>query len=100
MKTVLQTLLFLLLVNQICFAQWYQQNSGTAVNLNSVYFENANNGWAVGDGGTIIRTTNGGTNWITQTSGTTQHLQDICFIDVNTGWAVGTSSVFMAISSF
>ena len=36
MKILLQTLFFFLLVTQICFAQWYQQNSGTTKNLNAV----------------------------------------------------------------
>ena len=40
---------------------WNDQTSGTSVNLNGVSFGgNALTGIAVGDGGTIIRTTNGG----------------------------------------
>ena len=91
-KTFLQTLFFFLLVTQICFAQWYQQNSGTTANLNSVHFEDANNGWAVGDSGTIIHTSNGGTTWQKQVSGTTLNLRDIFFIDSKDGWAVGYSN--------
>ena len=54
MKKILQTLFFFLLVTQICFGQWYQQTSGTTANLNSVHFEDVNNGWAVGDSGIIL----------------------------------------------
>ena len=43
-------------------------------NLFGVFFTDANNGTVVGDDGTILRTTNGGTNWTSQTSGTTENL--------------------------
>jgi hypothetical protein len=36
MKKLIQILLFLLLAAQICFAQWYQQTSGTTAVLYSV----------------------------------------------------------------
>jgi photosystem II stability/assembly factor-like uncharacterized protein len=64
MKKLLQTLFFFLIVTQICFAQWYQQSSGTTQNLNGVAFYDLNNGIVVGDSGIILGTTNGGTNWI------------------------------------
>ena len=95
MKIVLQTQFFFLLITQFCFAQWYQQNSGTTQSLRAVHFADSNNGWAVGDSGTIIKTTNLGTNWILQTSGTTQDLRDIQFIDANNGWAVGGESIIL-----
>ena len=44
MENLLQTLFFFLLVTQICFAQWFQQNSPTTQNLNAVTFTDANNG--------------------------------------------------------
>ena len=78
-----------MLVTQICFAQWYQQNSGTTANLNSVHFEDANNGWAVGDSRIILHTTNGGQEWIAQTSGTDRWLQSVSFTDLNNGTTVG-----------
>ncbi len=37
--------------------------SGVTNNLNSVFFEDTQNGFAVGDSGTIITTTNGGESW-------------------------------------
>ena len=89
MKQLLQTLFFFLAVTQICFAQWYQQNSGTTANLNSVHFEDVNNGWAVGDSGIILHTTNGGQEWIAQTSGTDRWLRSVSFTDLNNGTTVG-----------
>ena len=94
-KSFLHFSFFFLLVTQICFAQWYPQNSGTTATLNSVHFEDANNGWAVGDSGIILRTTNEGQAWLTQTSGTINYLTEVWFTDLNTGWAVGDSGTIL-----
>ena len=58
-------------------------------NLNSVFFTAADTGYVVGRDGTILKTTNGGTNWTAQTSGTTNVLNSIYFTDANTGYTVG-----------
>ena len=68
---------------QLSFAQWVQQTSGTTEMLNSVHFCNDNVGCTVGWDGTILKTTNGGTNWSAQTSGTTQELNSVFLIDAN-----------------
>jgi photosystem II stability/assembly factor-like uncharacterized protein len=59
--------------------------------LTAVSFTDANNGTAVGLGGTILRTTTGGWNWtwVSQPSGTTRNLWGVSFTDANTGTAVG-----------
>ncbi|HMS34857.1 MAG TPA: YCF48-related protein [Ignavibacteria bacterium] len=57
------TILFLHCLFSIAEAQWILQNSFTNDNLYDVEFYNRYTGWAVGDGGTILKTTNGGTNW-------------------------------------
>ena len=95
MKTFLQTLFFFLLITQICFAQWYQQNSGTTANLNSVHFIDANIGWAVGDSGKILHTTNAGQEWIMQMSGTLENLYDIIFYDTDKGTIVGDAGTIL-----
>jgi photosystem II stability/assembly factor-like uncharacterized protein len=82
-------LFFFLLATQICFAQWYPQNSGTTQHLNKVQFVDANTGWAVGDSGTIIYTTNAGADWMQQASGTNLNIVDISFVNANTGWILG-----------
>jgi photosystem II stability/assembly factor-like uncharacterized protein len=58
-------------------------------------FLDANTGWAVGDAGKIIRTTNGGTSWTTQTSTTTQTLYGVSFADASNGWAVGKAGTIL-----
>ena len=70
-------------------AQWTQQTSGTTNHLYSVYFTDANTGYAVGYNGTILNTINAGANWFPQISGTTNFLNSVYFTDVNTGYAVG-----------
>ena len=57
--------------------------------MSGIEFTDINNGFAVGAGGTILRTTDSGTNWINQSSGTSLHLNDVCFPDENNGWIVG-----------
>ncbi len=70
-----------------CNAQWHSQNSYTGENLKSVYFKDNNNGWAVGENGTILNTTNGGSEWTSQNSGTAQTLRS-----VSNGCIVGDSA--------
>lgn len=68
---------------------WFTQPSGTGNNLNGVYFASPTTGIVVGQSGTILRTTNGGTNWVTIGSGTSVHLFAVNFINANTGWVCG-----------
>ena len=49
--------------------------------------------WAVGDGGTILHSTNSGTTWRTQASNTTEQLRAVDFVDFGYGWAVGNGGV-------
>ena len=46
-------------------------------------------GWAAGDVGTILHTTDGGATWANQASGTTEPLNAVRFLDASHGWAVG-----------
>ncbi len=75
--------------------RWDIQNSGTDEILRGAYFEDNLTGWVVGDGGSVIHTTNGGLNWNAQNSGVSHRLEDICFIDSQTGWIVGNSGVIL-----
>lgn len=68
---------------------WAPQSSGSSAYLNSVFFADANTGWAVGYKGTILKTKNGGAEWESRPSGTDIFLWDVFFVDPDTGWAVG-----------
>lgn len=79
---------FIILCNLFVHAQssWSALTSGTTNNLYSVYFTNANIGYAVGYNGTILKTTDAGINWLLINSGTTKFLCSIFFTDVNNGY--------------
>lgn len=76
--------------------------------LTSVYFTDAEYGWAVGRNYTfsmgpvpnILRTNNGGTQWDSTlyngTNGPEYSLESVCFINKNTGWAVGGMNWFIS----
>jgi photosystem II stability/assembly factor-like uncharacterized protein len=88
-KFILPVIILLLPVISFAQSGWYVQNSSTANNLNDIFFINQNTGWAVGDNGTIVKTTNGGFSWYNQSSGTSLVLRKVQFINSNSGWIVG-----------
>ena len=56
--------------------------------LRSIYFVDQNNGYATGESGIIMKTTDGGSNW-SQNVIPSFHFYDIFFIDNLTGWVTG-----------
>jgi photosystem II stability/assembly factor-like uncharacterized protein len=99
---------FVVLIFPIIFIQsemfsqagWQQQTSSTSQILNSISIIDENTAYVCGGGGTIIKTTDGGTNWILQNSGYTNELTDIYFINSLTGWACGGISNYPNIGTF
>lgn len=81
--------LFAMFASNLVNAQWFQQVSGTTANLNSVYFINDSTGFAVGDSGVILKTSDGGLNWLSQNIGTSIYLNSVFFTDQNTGYTAG-----------
>src|SRR5437588_6872068 len=55
-------------------------------------------GTAVGTGGVITHTSDGGTHWSLQTSGTTMGLAGVSFTDASNGWVVGDSGTILHTS--
>ena len=95
MLSVLLIFHFSFLINN-CFSQWFIQNSGTTNALYDIEFINKNTGWCCGDGGYIIKTTNGGTNWIQQTNGVpSKPYAGIHPVDSNVVYAVGFFRTFI-----
>lgn len=94
MKYLFSLLIALLIVN-FANAQWKTLNSGTTKNLNDTYFLNSNLGYAVGDLGTIIKTTNGGATWNTQNSNVILKLSSVFFTDSSNGYIVGDSALLL-----
>ncbi len=60
--------------------------------LRDVAFVDADRGWAVGDRGVILRTSDGGNRWHRVPTPTSVRLDGVAFLDANRGWAVGGST--------
>ena len=87
---ILINILFLTLAASVSFSQqyWLTLNSPTTKNLRSCSFTDSLNGWAAGDTGTIIRTSNGGNNWVIQSTNITENIHFIYFLNSRLGWAL------------
>lgn len=82
----------------ILFAQgyWFQQYTPNGTpELNDIQFITKDKGWCVGNSGTILRTTNGGTNWIGQNSTTYANLYGVCFVNDQIGYACGSGGIIV-----
>jgi photosystem II stability/assembly factor-like uncharacterized protein len=94
MKKFYILLVALLMVNG-AMGQWFQLNTGTIKVLYSVYFKDVNTGYAVGDSGIILKTSDGGTNWTQQSSGVNSALFSVHFVSSTTGYVVGELGVML-----
>lgn len=79
---------------------WEHQNpKSTSYPINDVTFSEEGIAWAVGDGGTILRSPpdspDYGNNWIPVVGGMGVNLQDIQFINPFEGWIVGNGGTIL-----
>jgi photosystem II stability/assembly factor-like uncharacterized protein len=91
-----------LLATVFCFltiglnAQWEWQNPVPQGNtLNDVFFINQDIGWAVGELGTILKTTNGGATFEMQSSNLFERLHAVEFFTPQHGFAVGANGTIL-----
>ncbi|HZH32716.1 MAG TPA: YCF48-related protein [Pyrinomonadaceae bacterium] len=66
-----------------------------ATRFNAVSFVEERRGWAVGEGGLVLATLNGGRSWFRQESNVDVNLSDVKFIDADEGWAVGAEGTII-----
>ena len=66
---------------------WTKLNTSCSKALWTLCFIDSVCGWAAGDDGTIIHTTDGGRTWVKQESHTLNQITCITFINRNLGWA-------------
>jgi hypothetical protein len=78
---------------------WQAQQSNTEANLRGVWFVDSLSGWACGDTGTILHTSNGGEDWELQESGVSVDLEDVFFWDMDNGWVVGDNGTILYTSN-
>lgn len=65
------------------------------VDFNAVYMVDDDIGWAVGDGGVILKTEDGGRTWSQQSSGTTEDLLGVDSFDGVIAYAVGEANTIL-----
>ncbi len=78
--------------------RWTPQSSGISADLFDVDFVNTSEGWAVGDGGVILHTSDAGQTWERQESVVTVALVSVDFVSASVGWAVGKVGVILHTS--
>ena len=91
------TIFILLSATFPSFAQtqpWKRLQSPVDVTLRYLSFVDSLTGWAAGEAGTIIRTTDGGDSWEIQNSTVQTFIMDIFFVDKNIGWALTLKDEF------
>jgi photosystem II stability/assembly factor-like uncharacterized protein len=91
------SLLFLISIVFPTYAQtqpWEKKQSPVNVTLRYLCFVDSLTGWAAGEAGTIIRTTDGGDSWDIQNSTVQTFIMDIFFVNKNLGWAITLKDVF------
>lgn len=87
MKKIL--IILLILISIPFYGQWVQQSSTVTTYLRDVYCITEDIVIVVGEDGTILKTTDGGTNWIQKISGTKQDLSKVQFVNSNIGYIIG-----------
>lgn len=87
---------FLIFNFSFCFGQWQWQNPLPQGNtLNDVFFIDQHTGWAVGDAGTIMKSTNGGLTFELINFPTHKNLASVEFFDPITGLITGESGIIL-----
>ncbi|HZW39497.1 MAG TPA: YCF48-related protein [Ignavibacteriaceae bacterium] len=71
--------------------QWVQKSSPVSVNLNKLFFIDSSSGWACGDSGVIIYSSDKGNSWTSQLTGLSSEIVSIFFIDSSLGYALSYS---------
>jgi photosystem II stability/assembly factor-like uncharacterized protein len=71
------------------FGQFQLCNSGTTQNLNDVHFLDQDRGFAVGDSGTVLGTSNGGLDWTSLPVPLSDNFRQVDFFDDSVGLIIG-----------
>lgn len=72
-------MIVILFLSKICYSQggWVQQSTGTSLSLRAISFLDLNYGFAMGQNGRMLKTTNGGANWVILSSITSETIVDV-----------------------
>ncbi len=101
MRSILLNCLFIIFtITSYCQNFWEKINSPTTKKLNSVVFVDSLNGWAAGDSGIIIHTSDGGENWDIQFSNDSINMVNLCFLSDQLGYGSASSSLYEPYGTF
>lgn len=79
---------------QTARADWTKQKSNTLAWLRDVYFLNAQTGWIVGSGGTLLATRDGGATWVQKKHFNNDTIRQVYFTDEENGWLLCERDLF------
>lgn len=82
------------------YPQWTVLNTGTSMDLFSVYFVDSLNGYAVGVAATILKTEDGGISWDLIPNVPAYALRSVIFPDAPIGFAVGQNGSVVKTSDY
>ncbi len=85
---IIMSMFFVFLHEAGAQEQWMAQNSGVTANLYRVQFLDSLQGYAVGDGGLVLKTTDGGLNWNSVPLPSINPVRDLAFVTAELGWVV------------
>ena len=89
-------ILFVLFLSKSLFAEDYWIRVPTPITswLYRCAFTDTLNGWAVGDSGKIVHTSDGGDTWNIQPSGIDFFIEEVFFLNKRLGWAIANDFFF------
>lgn len=92
---IIKYFVFLLFFQAVLYSQssWFNQPTGTNKKINTIFFLNDNTGFAAGNGGVILKTTNSGVNWVNIYSAAIYDARTVSFLNSTTGWAYIKSNI-------
>jgi len=73
----------------------WQRPQPTGNDIEDISFIDASTGWAVGDAGQILKTTDGGVSWVNQASHVTERLTLVRFATATVGWVLGYNGTIL-----
>ena len=89
------SLVFLLLFClQTANAEWVKQTTNSFAWFRDVFFVNASKGWIVGDNGTVMATTDGGSTWTPSKKFTNDSIVQVHFLTEMNGWMLCQRDIY------
>jgi photosystem II stability/assembly factor-like uncharacterized protein len=72
-------------------------DQGVNKRITSIFFINAQVGWACGRGGLFYETTDGGSSWHARMINESADFDEVFFLDENTGWVKDGSNIYRTV---